>query len=105
MGGGGCFLKITWLSGRTEWFRQRPNIKLIDWPGNSPDLNPIENCWAWMKNQLKDCQATSVPLLEEEIKRLWVLKMGDCQYLRNLAESMPRRIQAVLENGGNATKY
>ena len=58
-----------------------------------------------MKAQLKDCQATSVPLLEEEIKRLWVFKMSNCQYLRNLAESMPRRIQAVLENGGNATNY
>ena len=58
-----------------------------------------------MKGQLENCQATSVPLLEEEIKRLWVLKMSDCQYLRNLVESMPRRLQAVLENSGNATKY
>lgn len=20
-------------------------VKLLDWPGNSPDLNPIENAW------------------------------------------------------------
>ena len=26
----------------TEWFQARPNITLIKWPGNSPDLNPIE---------------------------------------------------------------
>jgi hypothetical protein len=25
------------------WFQERLNIKLIDWLGNSPDLNPIEN--------------------------------------------------------------
>ena len=22
-------------------------FEIIDWPGNSPDLNPIENCWNW----------------------------------------------------------
>ena len=38
---------------------------------------------------------------------LWTLKMDDCQYLRmrNLVESMLRRLQAVLESSGNATKY
>ena len=89
----------------SEWFRERPNITLIDWPGNSPDLNPIENCWAWMKAQLENCKATSIPLLKVEILRLWTLKMDDSQYLRNLVESMPRRLQAVLESSGNATKY
>ena len=36
-----------------SWFAERPEIKLIDWPGNSPDLNPIENVWSWMKNKLQ----------------------------------------------------
>ena len=89
----------------SEWFRQRPNITLIDWPGNSPDLNPIENCWAWMKDQLENSKTTSLPELELEIKRLWTLKMDNCDYLRSLVESMPRRLQAVLDNDGNATKY
>jgi transposase len=33
---------------------QHPHIQLIKWPGNSPDLNPIENVWAWMKVQLRE---------------------------------------------------
>ena len=37
----------------TKWFQDHPEIELIKWPGNSPDLNPIENCWNWMKNELK----------------------------------------------------
>ena len=89
----------------SSWFKERPAISLIDWPGNSPYLNPIENCWAWMKGQLQDCGATSIPELEREILRLWTLKMEDSAYLRTLVESMPRRLAAVLENGGNATKY
>ncbi len=31
----------------TEWFNNRPSICLIKWPGNSLDLNPIENVWVW----------------------------------------------------------
>ena len=26
----------------------------LDWPGNSPDLNPIANAWSWMKKQLSE---------------------------------------------------
>jgi hypothetical protein len=26
----------------------------MDWPGNSPDLNPIKNCWSFMKAKLKE---------------------------------------------------
>ncbi len=26
----------------------------MDWPGNPPDLNPIENCWSFMKAKLKE---------------------------------------------------
>jgi hypothetical protein len=25
-------------------------FQVTDWPGNSPDLNPIDNCWNNMKN-------------------------------------------------------
>ena len=43
------------------------------WPGNSPDLNPIENCWNWMKDHLQEKKVTSIKNLIEEIKRLWCL--------------------------------
>lgn len=33
---------------QTEIF-QKDNILRLLWPGNSPDLNMIEQCWAWMK--------------------------------------------------------
>jgi transposase len=36
------------------WFQERPQIQLNAWPGNSPDLNPVDNGWAWMKKQLRN---------------------------------------------------
>ena len=89
----------------TKWFADHPEIQLIDWPGNSPDLNPIENVWAWMKQQLQNCKATSLPELQRKITELWTLRMDNIDYLKSLIESMPRRLQAVIEKEGNSTKY
>lgn len=89
----------------TAWFKDRPNIQLIRWPGNSPDLNPIENVWAWMKRRLRDIPCTNMKQWREEITRLWVIKMADSQYLRNLVESMPRRLNEVIEREGATTGY
>ena len=89
----------------SNWFKEKPHIQLIKWPGNSPDLNPIENVWAWMKMQLQESHLTNLDQLKEEITRLWVMRMQDSQVLRNLVESMPKRLQEVIERGGNTTHY
>ncbi len=47
-----------------DWFPGKPNVGLIKWPGNSPDLNPIENVWAWMKTQLKSTFPTNLEQLK-----------------------------------------
>ena len=87
----------------TELLRNRP-FEVIDWPGNSPDLNPIENCWNWMKDKLKEKNTISQSLLIEEIKKLWCTGFPN-EYLRKLSDSMPDRIQIVLKNKGEMTKY
>ncbi len=58
-----------------------------------------------MKNKLQDSKATSLPQLQQEIKFLLTLQMDDIQYLKNLVESMPRMLEAVILNEGNSTKY
>jgi transposase len=55
-------------------------MEVMDWLGNSPDLNPIENVWNIMKNKLKKRLITSVSVLKEEIKKLWVLNTSQ-EYL------------------------
>ena len=40
-------------------FLGEKNIRRLDWPGNSPDLNPIENLWMLLKNKVSEKQPTS----------------------------------------------
>ena len=80
-------------------------FQVMDWPGNSPDLNPIENVWAEMKRKLKkDHMITSLPLLIRAIKMMWVRDLPP-KYFKKLAESMPRRLQKCLANNGHASGY
>ena len=33
-----------------KWLIDNNIPELENWPPNSPDLNPIENCWTWVRN-------------------------------------------------------
>lgn len=79
-------------------------FNVMDWPGNSPDLNPIENVWSYMKYKLKNRTITSLKSLEDAIKEMWVKDMP-LSYFQKLAASMPNRIRAVIKNQGQMTKY
>ena len=76
---------------------------MIPWPGNSPDLNPIENAWSHIKNKLQDMEITSIPTLKEAIQEVWAEL--DVEYWANLVESMPRRMELVVAGEGEMTKY
>jgi transposase len=75
----------------------------MDWPGNSPDLNPIENLWSIVNENLKGKDISSAPKLQAELKKLWVNL--DTVMLCNLSDSMPRSLQMVIDAKGEMTKY
>ena len=85
-------------------FLDNNNINLLEWPGNSPDLKPIENLWTNMKNKVSEKQPLSGAELVKAIKEVWVKEISK-EHCQSLIESMPRRIKAVIKNRGGHTKY
>lgn len=79
-------------------------VRVLDWPGNSPDLNPIENLWTLLKNKVAEKQPSSAPDMIAAIKSVWVSEITP-DYCKKLIHSMPRRLEAVIKNGGGHTKY
>lgn len=87
-----------------DWMEQN-DITLLDWPPQSPDLNPIEHLWQHIKSQL--CQyetpAKGVWEIWERVAEVWNdIEPEVCQ---KLIESMPRRVEAVIKAKGGNTKY
>jgi hypothetical protein len=78
-------------------------VKNTEWPGNSPDLNPIENLWAHMAEEVAKRDPKTLVELRESIEEEW--EKIDVDFLEKLVFSMPTRMGAVLEANGRLTKY
>lgn len=81
------------------------NLEVMEWPAQSPDLNPIENFWTHVSRELK--KKTGMLMSKEE---LWeelqnVLQEKNQDLCRKLIGSMPRRVLDVIKAKGGHTKW
>ena len=76
---------------------------IMSWPPNSPDLNPIENCWKLLKDNVKATLEMDYNKFVNEIKKQWESIKYETIY--NLIESMPIRIAKVIQNNGDYIIY
>lgn len=86
----------------TKW-KDEKKIKYIDWPSNSPDLNPIENIWSLLKNKVKKITAKNINELKENINVCW--NEIQLEHINNTINSMANRIKTVLDNKGASINY
>lgn len=78
------------------------NIHILEWPGNSPYLNPIENEWNLFENFLNQQKPTSLPSLTKLIKQELIAM--EKPYFEALADPMPGRTRQVIKVKDNMTK-
>jgi transposase len=91
---------------------EEEGVELIDWPPYSPDLNPIENLWKLLKQEIckRYPELADLPKSEASLaflRRAAVEVWNDFpnELLQELVDSMTRRMAAVEAANGWYTKY
>lgn len=79
--------------------------RLLPWPAQSSDLNPIEHLWKEVNDRLGEYPEPPKGMIElwERLTHEWY--NIDKETCRNLIRSMPNRIQAVVDAKGGHTTY
>ena len=89
----------------TRLFFEEKGVSLLPIPPYSPDLNPIENTWRQLKEQiaLRTGAFPNKVDIETAAKAAWAeLPVETCQHLM---DSMPNRVRLVIAHRGGMTRY
>jgi transposase len=87
-----------------EWLQDQ-DFKVLDWPSQSPDLNPIEHLWQHIKQQLNKYpkRATRKEELWQRVEEVW--EKVEPSFCRKLIDTMPERIKDVIKSKGGYTRW
>jgi transposase len=84
-------------------------VRKIFWPPYSPDLNPIETIWDWMKDYIQEqypqyeIGGMSYNMLRKAVIEAW--NSISTEQLDELISSMHQRCQDVINADGKHTKW
>ena len=85
-----------------EWFENN-GISTLNWPSQSPDLNPIENLCNNLKVKVHKRNPQNIKQLEELCMEEWGKVMLD--QCGKLVANCRKSLEAVKQNRGYATEY
>ena len=71
------------------------NRPILDCPSQSPDLNPIEHIWAYMKNQLRRNNFNNEDKLNEGLIR--VMNNMSHNFIIKLIHNIPKKFIQVIK--------
>ncbi|GFY18915.1 putative transposase like protein [Trichonephila clavipes] len=87
-------------------FLAEQNIPLLDWPGNTPDMNPIENIWELMKSEVAKDVITSKTQFLEIIIHVCNHPPQMQETVLSCIDSMPLRTEVLIAAAkGSSPKY
>lgn len=78
-------------------------VQTLDWPPQSPDLNVIENVWSYIKRYRSTDLTRTRDETITEITNAWN-EISE-EFLHSLVDSVPTRLQKVLNAKGGYTFY
>ena len=53
-----------------KWLKDS-KVKVLEWPSQSPDLNPIENLWVDLKKRVRARRPTNLTQLQQLCQEEW----------------------------------
>ena len=88
--------------GYATWWKRMTGIETVDWPAQSPDLNPIENLWGIIKRRLQERGHifSNMNMLVETLREEWNKIEPDL--CRRLSDGMIDRVRKTVDNKGHS---
>ena len=88
-----------------EQYLDDVGIRRLQWPARSPDMNPIEHVWDMLKRRVKT--SPNPPQNLRELKSALMAAWDEIPQMdiKNIIQSMPERMQAVIRARGGNTRY
>lgn len=87
----------------TEDFLVGLQVPILKIPSNSPDVSPIENLYAILKQNFAKKRYFTLEELQKATVKEWA--NIESNITEQLISSMPDRIQVIITNKGGYTKY
>ena len=85
-------------SAHVRSFLANSGVQVLEWPSQSPDLNPIENLFAYMKDRLRGSMIKNKLELKAKILEAW--NSIPAHVCKKLVESMYKRCCCVIKAKG-----
>lgn len=81
----------------------KKDINLLDWPSQSPDLNPIEHLWDHIKCEVRKKKPKNIKELEKYVIEIW--NSIDPEVCKKIVRTMYDRASEVLKSKGGHIPY